>query len=254
MKKILTICSIALAAVGLNGQGIVDKYYSELESEEKTTSIYVSSAMFEMAAKLDIESDDKDFNDMKEFVNSVKSFSLIKVPELVNPISYYKDGVARIEGTHTELVRVKDEDTRISVYVDEEDDVIYEVAVLGVVDGDFLAASLIGEMDMDRISNFINKVEGEKFSGLSALKEAGATEMKVYPNPAAKGAEFTIEVPNSLVGGSAMIYDMYGNQVEKRTLNDSRLTVSTLDFAAGSYVVELVKGEVSVKQKMLILE
>jgi len=254
MKRITLLFAFVIAAMTLSGQGIVDKYYTDLEAQENTTSVYVSSAMFSMAAKLDIETDDQEFNDLKEFVNSVQSFSLIKVPELHNPVSYYKEGIRKIDDTHQELVRVKDQDTRISVYVAEQNDVIYEVAVLGVVDGDFLAASLVGEMDLDQVSEFISKAQGESFEALTTLKETGVADMKLYPNPSASGTLVSVDVPAALVGGTAVVYDMEGIEVARVPASNSTIGISTDDLPTGGYIVELSNGSTSIKQKMIVLD
>lgn len=254
MKKITLLFALVIASLSLMGQGIVDKYYMDLEAKENTTSVFVSSAMFKMAAKLDIETDDEEFNQMKEFINSVQSFSLIKVPELNNPSSYYKEGIRKIENTHEELVRVKDQDTRLSVYVEEVNDVIYEIAVLGVVEGDFLAASLVGEMDLDQVSEFINKAQGESFEALSAIKDAGVADMKVYPNPSARGIAVSVDVPEGLIGGTAIVYNMEGKEVTRIPATSTTINVQTDDLPTGGYIVELSDGTTSIKQKMIVLD
>ncbi len=253
MKKISILLFLLSLSLGSFSQGIVQKYYSDLEDRENVTSVFVSEAMFEMVVKLDIETEDSEFNELKEFINSVESFSLIKVPGLENPKNYYREGIAKLQATHDELIRVKDEDSRISVYIDEQNDVIYEVAVIGIVEGDFLAASLVGNMDLDKITKFINQANGDTFEGLSILKDVGATSMKVYPNPSAAGTVINVDVPSNLIGGKAMIYDLDGKLLKTVNADKSTLTVTTDELPSGSYIVELAKENISLKQKMIIL-
>lgn len=253
MKKYSILILFTFAALTNYGQGIVEKYYSDLEAQEKTTSVYVSSAMFEMAAKLDIKTDDKDFNELKEFINSVQSFSLIKVPELEDVKSTFSAGIKKLEHTHEELIRIKDENERLRVYIDEENDIIHELAILGIVNGDFLAASLIGEMDLNQISKFINNVQGDNFEGLSMIKESGVIDMKVFPNPVNKGTDLNIEIPSNLRGGKIKIYSMDGNLVH--TTTGYELThIDTNGFEIGNYIVELSKDESMVRQHFIIVK
>lgn len=253
MKKLIAFVFLVFAANVTFGQGIVDKYYADLEEKETTTSVYVSSAMFKMISKIDIQTDDKEFNDLQDFVHSVKSFSLIKVPDVLNPKAYYKEGISKIENSHEELVRVRDGDTRLSVYVDQEEETIYELAVIGVVDGEFLAASLLGEMRLENISEFINKMEGNDFTSLRSLESIGATEMKVYPNPVGKGTDITIEVPEAMIGGKAVVFGLNGQVLQTLEADSAKLNVNTQDLTEGSYVVELSKNSSSLKKNFIVL-
>ena len=235
-------------------QGIVTNYYSELEEKPDATTVYVSSAMFEMAAKIELNDDDQKIEQLQDFIESVQSLSLVKVPGLDDATGLYTQGLDNLADTHEELVRVRDQDTRISVLIDESDDVIYELAVLGVIEGDFLAVSLLGEMDIDLISTFVNEMQGESIAGLSTLKEVGVQRMKVYPNPVANGSEITCDIPEHMIGGMATLLDSNGQLVTTIAANSSPLTIGTGNFPAGSYIVEVSKDGTSLKQKILVLD
>jgi len=254
MKNLTTLFTFLIFTSVSFGQSIIDKYYSDLEDREDATTVYVSQAMFELTAKFDIDSDNEDFNEIQDFIKSVKSFNLVKVPNLDAPKQMYISGTGKMNKTHTELVRVKDEGNLISVYIDEENEVIYELAVIGVVEGDFLAASLIGEMDLDLITKFINKAQSESFEGLTALRNVGISNMKVYPNPSNSGSGFTIEVPENMIGGTANIYDLNGSLLRSMNADAEKLSVPTDGFIGGSYLVELVNEGTSLKKKMIVLE
>lgn len=254
MKQILSCMTMLFLAGSTFAQGIVDTYYSDLQDKPEATTVYVSSAMFEMAAKVELNADDHKIEQMQDFIHSVTSLSVVKVPGLDNATELYKQGIATLSTSHDELVRVRDKNTRISVLVDEVDDVIYELAVLGVVDGEFLAVSLLGEMDLDLISDFVNEMQGESIAGLSNLKEVGVTKMKVYPNPVANGSHMTCEVPEGMIGGLANILDTNGQLVTTIDANTGRLSIPTVDFPSGSYVIELVKDGTSLRQKVLVLD
>lgn len=259
MKKVYLLLAFVFVGLTSNAQGIVEKYYSDLEEDETTTSVFVSSHMFEMIAKLDIESDDEEFNKAKDFINKVHSFSLIKTEPVDNAMALYKKGHSQLRNSHEELVRVRDKDTRINLYVDGDDETIYEVAFIGVVDGEFIAASLLGELRYDQISDLINEMEDMSskegsFRSMSKIASVGAGDMKVYPNPSSSNTQLTVEVPENLVGGTARLIDNNGQVLKEVTVDGANQQISTDNVPSGTYYVELAKEGVSIQKKVIVLE
>ena len=149
---VLTVFSSAAFA-----QGIIEKEYSQYLDQDDVTHVFVSGKMFDFAATIGKGVDDSQVQELSEFASKIESFSLIKVPNKDVAQSEFKKGIKSISADYDELMRVRDDGTKFALFVDEEDDVVFEIVGLGVIDGEFMALSLVGEMDLNKVAELVRK-------------------------------------------------------------------------------------------------
>ena len=254
MKKLIFALAVLISANTVFSQSIIERNYDRFLDQEDVTHVFVSGKMFDFASVIASESEDEQVKELSDFASKIKSFSLIKVPNNENAMALYKTGLSDIGGDYEELMRIRDGQTRFGIFVDEEDDVVYEVVGLGVVDGEFVALSLLGEMDLNKISEFVAQADSDVFEPLKRMSEYGPSDLKVYPNPIQASNPLTIEVPEGLVGGNATIYSADGTAVKKHLINGSKDNISTSQLAAGNYIIEFKTDKVTMKKSFIVIK
>jgi len=254
MKNLLSLLLLAFVSTSVFAQGIIERNYSQYIDQQDVTHVYISGKLFDMAAVVTQNMEDEDVRELSDFASKIESFSLIKVPNLKKAEAEYQKGLSDIDNDYEELLRMRDDGERFVVYVNEEDDVVYEIVGLGVVDGEFIALSLVGEMDLNKISEFISKADNDMFQPLKRLENINPEEMKVYPNPASTSANFNLEVPEKLIGGTATIYDANGNKIKSIKVAQKRETIPTQNLTPGNYLVEISNSTLSMKKQLIVVQ
>lgn len=254
MKNLLSLLLIAFVSSSLFSQGIIERNYSQYVDQEDVTHVYVSGKLFDFASIIASNVDDKEVRELSEFASKIESFSLIKVPNTTKAEGEFQKGLKDVQGDYEELMRVRDEGTKFAIFVDEENDIVYEVVGLGVVDGEFIALSLVGEMDLNKIADFVSKADSDVFSPFKRLNEFNPEEMKVYPNPTNVSSELNLEVPEAMIGGNATLFDVNGSKIKSFEVKSSKETLSTDGLRPGNYFIELNKESISMKKQVIIVQ
>ena len=254
MKNLLSLVFVVFISSTIFGQGIIERNYSQYVDQEDVTHVYVSGKLFDFASIITSNVNDKEVQELSEFASKIESFSLIKVPNTTKADAEFKKGLKDVEGSYDELLRVRDEGTKFAIFVDEENDIVYEVVGLGVVDGEFIALSLVGEMDLNKIAEFVSKADSEALSPFKRLSEFNPEEMKVYPNPANSSSKINLEVPEAMIGGTATLFDANGSKVRTLDVKNRLESVSTIDLKPGNYFIEINKESISMKKQVIIVQ
>lgn len=252
MKIILTIlCSLTF--VFAYGQNFIDKNFSQYEDMEASTAVHVSAKTFELASYVIPENDEEE-RELREFVASVRSLDLVKIDDLENAGSEFQRGIRLLEGSFSELMNIKDKRNKVSVFIDADDEYVYELVGIGVDENEFFVASITGEMKLDIIAAIISKMDSEDFSPLGQLKEYDVNAFEIYPNPVNTATAITIEIPQGMIGGTGSVFDLSGAAVERFTISDNRHTLKTNTLKAGTYVIGLEKDKVTMKKQVVVVK
>ncbi len=251
MKKLYAFICICLSVGVLSAQNIIDKHYEHYVEMDESTVISVSSLTFQYAANFVPENTEEE-REMKEFIESVESFDLVKV-SIDDPKAEYRNALALIGDDYDELINVKDGTTRASIRIDEEDGIVYELVGVVAEDRDFVIFSLLCEVELDKIGEMISKIDSDKFAPLKDAGIAEVSEMRAYPNPITASAELTVDIPSSMDGGQLSLIDANGSQVHKETISGTQTTISTAGYTPGYYIVNIENGGFSMKKKVLVV-
>jgi len=254
MKNLLSLLLVIFVSASIYGQGIIERNYSQYVDQEDVTHVYVSGKLFDFASIIGSQAEDDEVRELSEFASKIESFSLIKVPNTTKADAEYKKGLRDVQGEYDELMRVRDDGNKFVVFVDEEDDIVYEVVGLGVADGEFIALSLVGEMDLNKIADFVSKADTDVFTPFKRLDEFNPEEMKVYPNPANASSVLKMDVPEAMIGGTATLYDATGAKITTFEVKNRSEKIPTNDLRPGNYFVELNKESISMKRQVIIVQ
>ncbi len=251
MKKILGIFALVLLSSGLIAQdNAIGKYFTEFQGDENWSKISISGKVFEMTAY--IESDDKDLEEIKDFASGVKGLKVIFNDQLANAKSMYPNACKKVANDYEELMSVDDKDGKFTFYIDERNGVVNEFVVVGTEDSLLAVVSVVGKMDLKQLSNISKKVQMEGFDYVNKMNDNGANKIKIYPNPVAEGSIVDVEIPNELDGAELNIYDMRGKRIKSQKITSNKVSIPLNNVSSGTYIMEFVKGDSSIKKKLNI--
>ncbi|MGB1080096.1 MAG: DUF4252 domain-containing protein [Flavobacteriaceae bacterium] len=167
MKK--KIILVALFALSLSwGQDVFEKY----EYDDSVSYFSISPKMFEMLAKLSIESNDPEADQFLSLVEKIKSFKVITTEstDISGDIQRWVDKHIKAVKME-ELMRVRDKEAYVNFYVKSgrNDDLVKELLMfvtdinnehidLGNRKPETVLLHLSGDIDLTQISKLVNQM------------------------------------------------------------------------------------------------
>lgn len=151
------------------GSGI-DRFFEKYENDQTFTLISVTPKMFSMFSKLDINS-----NDGKQFLQIVKRIKGLRILAKENTKGgnqLFKEASSLLSKEFEELMTVRDgkDDLRFMVKENAKGNIAELIMLVGS-DTEFLAMSLIGDIDLNEISQLANSMNIEGFDKLKNIKK-----------------------------------------------------------------------------------
>lgn len=166
MKKYILIAVMTVLPLAGFSQSVFDKF----EDLDDVTTVIVNKSMFNLLAKMDIETDDPE---AKEFINIVNSLKSLKVfttenkkigDDMKSSVDSYLNS-SKME----ELMRIKDKDANVKFYIKEGKDADHVSELLMFVTGmkdvkanghkfETVILSLTGDIDLNNISSLTKKM------------------------------------------------------------------------------------------------
>ena len=251
MRILLTLL-LSLTISLTYAQNFIDSNFGQYEDLDETTVVHVSGKTFEYAAYVIPENDEEEI-ELKEFVASVRSLDLIAVDDLEEAGSEYQRGIRALERNYDELMNIKEDGNRVSIFIDADDEYVYELVGIGYDDNDFFVASVTGEMKLDVIANIISNMDSEEMAPLAQMKNYDINAFEIYPNPVNGATTLTIEIPEGMIGGKGTVYDLTGAIVERFSISNRSQKLNTNTLEPGTYIIGLEKEDVSMKKQVVVV-
>jgi len=166
MKKYILITVMALLPLAGFSQSVFDKF----EDLDDVTTVIVNKSMFNLLAKMDIETDDPEAQEFISIVNSLKSLKVFTTEnkkigdDMKSSVESYLSS-SKME----ELMRIKDKDANVKFYIKEGKDADHVSELLMFVTGmknveangqrfETVILSLTGDIDLNNISSLTKKM------------------------------------------------------------------------------------------------
>ena len=166
MKKYIVITVMALLPLAGFSQSVFDKF----EDLDDVTTVIVNKSMFNLLAKMDIETDDPEAREFISIVNSLKSLKVFTTEnkkigdDMKSSVESYLSS-SKME----ELMRIKDKDANVKFYIKEGKDADHVSELLMFVTGmknveangqrfETVILSLTGDIDLNNISSLTKKM------------------------------------------------------------------------------------------------
>ncbi|MEN8703789.1 MAG: DUF4252 domain-containing protein [Polaribacter sp.] len=170
MKKIVVLIAFVLAPMFSNAQSIFDS----LEDLDEVDMVVLTKDAFELLNKFkpkDVKVEDNDVMQAFEMLNELKEFKMFSTDNLTiaNKMeSMVKTAIKK--ANLTELMRIKDDDSRVKIYVKATKNKDFVSEVLMFVKGidkqtngmsEAMVLSLTGNIDINKMSDYTDKIVKE---------------------------------------------------------------------------------------------
>ena len=167
MKKIIVLIAFIVAPMFTNAQSIFDS----LEDMDGVDMVVVTKDAFELLNKFKPSNDNGDANEVMEafeMINDLKEFRMFSTNNL--DIASKMESMVNSEikkQNLTLLMRVKEDDSRVKIYVKATKNKDYVSEVLMFVKGidkktkgmsESMVLSLTGNIDVNKMSDYTNKI------------------------------------------------------------------------------------------------
>ena len=162
MKKLFLLAVTALiTTVTAFGQAdAISTYFDKYVDDDRFTMVYISSKAFELAARMDIESDDVD----QEIIDIIKGLRGLRVlsyeGEGGEALSFYKEAKDKIDmNTYEELIVARDGNENVHIMYAGEGDIVNELFMLIGGDDTFTMLSFGGNIDLKKVGKLANMMD-----------------------------------------------------------------------------------------------
>jgi hypothetical protein len=167
MKKIILLIAFIVAPLVTNAQSIFDS----LEELDGVDMVVVTKDAFQLLKKFqpkNTKSDDNEVLQAFEMINDLNEFKMFSTDNLEIASKMEKMVNSAIKGSKlTELMRIKEDDSRIKIYVKATSNKDYVSEVLMFVKGidkktkgmsEAMVLSLTGNIDINKMSEYTDKM------------------------------------------------------------------------------------------------
>lgn len=170
MKKIIVLIAFIVAPMVSNAQSLFDS----LEDMDGVDMVVVTKDAFQLLKKFqpkNVKSDDNEVIQAFEMINDLNEFKMFSTDNLEIAAKMEKMVNTSIKSKKlTQLVRIKEDDSRIKIYVKATNSKDYVSEVLMFVKGidkktkgmsEAMVMSLTGNIDVNKMSEFTDKMVKE---------------------------------------------------------------------------------------------
>lgn len=167
MKKspaiLITLVLLLIGSFVSAQSNAIEKYFAQYVNDKDFTVVYISPKLFNLVENINIdELEDEEVAAVIEVTKGMKELRILTTD--INAKERYEEARKKINTTEYEtLVTVRDKDkSNFDIYIKEIDG--GKIGELLMISGgdhqdEFVLISFVGNVDMDKVSTFINKIE-----------------------------------------------------------------------------------------------
>jgi hypothetical protein len=149
---------------------IIDRFFQKYQNDRSFTLVSVTPKMFSMFSKLDIKTEEG--QNLMQVVKKLKSLRILAKEGSKDGPRLYGEAASFLTKEFEELMTVRESDTDLKFLVKENDKGnISELVMLVGTDDQFVAMSLVGDIDLNEISQIANGMNIQGFDQLKKVKK-----------------------------------------------------------------------------------
>lgn len=171
MKRTLLLLMAVFASFHLSAQqgSVIDRFFQKYENDRSFTLVSVTPKMFSMFAKVDAGTDAKN---MMRVIQKLKGLKILAKEDTRDGSRLYKEAAAFLSTDFEELMTVRDKDSDLKFLVKENaKGTISELVMLVGSNSEFMAMSLVGDIDLNEISLIAGSVNIQGMDKLKNIKK-----------------------------------------------------------------------------------
>ncbi|MBO9731103.1 MAG: DUF4252 domain-containing protein [Chitinophaga sp.] len=172
MKRYLLLLMAVFASFHLSAQqgSVIDRFFQKYESDRNFTVVSITPKMFSMFAKVD--PGDADAKNMMRVIQKLKGLRILAKENTKDGARLYREAAAFLGSDFEELMTVRDKDSDLKFMVKENaKGTISELVMLVGSSSEFMAMSLVGDIDLNEISLIAGSVNIQGMDKLKNIKK-----------------------------------------------------------------------------------
>ncbi len=173
MKTVILMALSAILIATATAQSPADKVFDKYSGLDGFTTVYVSSAMFDLFRQMQEESPElKD--EMDEAISGLNAIKILtyEVPENGQNIDFIGEVLKDFpKGKYTELMVLKEKDTDMKFLIDEVDGKIQELLLLSKSPDESFLITIQGDIDMKNIAKLSKGMAIEGMENFEKIHE-----------------------------------------------------------------------------------
>lgn len=165
---VITLFFGVFSSANLQAQSnAIDKYFQQYVDDDRFTVVYISSKLFELIGKLDVDGidfEDKEAEAIMDIAKDLKGLRVLVSEE--DAMELYKEAKQKINTSEYEIlmtVRDKDGDNVEFLVKEDANNTINELLLMVGGEDEFVLLSFVGKIDMDKISKLAKEIEDEDY-------------------------------------------------------------------------------------------
>ena len=137
----------------LHAQNAIDKYYSQYSEDPEFTSVVISSKMFELFAKIDVDDpENKDVVKAMSDLNGIKILTFESDEDASNKVDY-QNAINKIGNEYEMLMSIDEKEENVRFFIREEGDTVRELLMMVGAEKNFFVMSISGNIDLEKLSS-----------------------------------------------------------------------------------------------------
>jgi hypothetical protein len=149
---------------------VIDRFFQKYENDRSFTLVSITPKMFSMFAKVD--AGDADAKNMMRVIQKLKGLKILAKEDTREGPRLYKEAAAFLSTDFEELMTVRDKDSDLKFLVKENaKGAISELIMLVGSNNEFMAMSLVGDIDLNEISLIAGSVNIQGMDKLKNIKK-----------------------------------------------------------------------------------
>lgn len=173
MKQVFFFSLFLLAgAVSASAQNdAITRFFEQYAEDERFTVVYIAPKLFQLAAK--IETDDEDWNNIREVVKDLGGLRVLAADSIADGISLYKAALSKVPSNeYSELLTVRDNNEHVRIWTKDSGSIIEELLLLVGKPDEFVMLSFTGKIDLDKISSLAKVLDVKGADQLEKIKSS----------------------------------------------------------------------------------
>lgn len=177
MKKILIILAILTYSLQVEAQDdAISKFFGKYSNSSDFTSVFISSKMFSLIAKIPVDEKEKDIRNLIGKLEKVQ----ILTSDKVDGNKLYNEAFGMLpKKIYEELMTVKEGEEEFKFFIKESEGKIGELLMLKGGKNDFLILNIIGDINLEDISKLSKTMDVDGFKHLEKVKDKNENKKKL---------------------------------------------------------------------------